>query len=177
MLPLLQLHHADSCEKCSWDRTAWNKLRTDMWGMSAHRRVTIVTTHCSSRRSVEDGMLATSGDWDFCWPHWQSAHSSTSMHIGMLFCHNSCMCLRNFSARLHRKLLAGSQSCLAGNALIPTPAQCGPSPYPLPAAHAPPGMRPSTIKMPRSTNTSWGSAPSSPSITECMSATQSHVKL
>lgn len=63
----------------------------------------MVTIHCSKSKSVEDGMLATSGDWDFCWPHWQSAHRSTSIHIGMLFCHSSCMCLRKFSARLHCK--------------------------------------------------------------------------
>jgi len=63
----------------------------------------MVTIHCSRSKSVEDGMLATSGDWDFCWPHWQSAHRSTSIHIGMLFCHSSCMCLRKFSARLHCK--------------------------------------------------------------------------
>lgn len=68
-----------------------------------HLFVTMVTIHCSNSRSVEDGMLATSGDWAFCWPHWQSAHSSTSMHIGMLFCHSNCMCLRKFSALLHCK--------------------------------------------------------------------------
>jgi hypothetical protein len=82
--------HSEAKSKCLQDKG------TDLL-------VTMVTIHCSRSRSADDGMLATSGDWAFCWPHWQSAHRSTSMHSGMLFCHSNCMCLRKFSARLHCK--------------------------------------------------------------------------